>query len=145
MLNKRKETQLKHPKVWWLKGQRTRDESGETYLLPDSTLNPDATASKLLHFCARAPFPSPDSWNNTRFDSVLASNHISIHFLGYQDFCNKNTSKYVFAFYWYKPVSMVWLSLCIPVRNTGVIFPPRKKKIHSESLGRGWVSLLQRL
>lgn len=124
--------------VWWLKGYRTRDESAETCLLPNSTLMPNTTVSKLLHLCARASFPSPDSWNNTHF----ASNHVSIHF---QDSCNKNTSKYVRAFYWYKIVSMVWLSLFVPVRNLGVIFPPRKKKTYSESLGRGWVSLLQML
>lgn len=67
------------------------------------------------------------------------------HFLGYQDSCNRNTSKHVFVFYWYKLVSTVWLSLCLPLRNTGVIFPPKKKKTHSESLGREWVSLLQML
>lgn len=70
---------------------------------------------------------------------------MSVHFPGYQDSCNKNISKYAFAFYWFKLVSMVWLSLCIPVSNIGVIFPSRKKKTYSESLGRGWVSLLQML
>lgn len=68
---------------------------------------------------------------------------MSMHFLGYQGSCNKNTSKYVSAFCWYKVVSMVWLSLCIPIRNKGVIFPPRKEKTYSESLARGWVSLLR--
>lgn len=68
---------------------------------------------------------------------------MSMHFLGYQGSCNKNTSKYVSAFCWYKVVSMVWLSLCIPIRNKGVIFPLRKEKTYSESLARGWVSLLR--
>lgn len=53
---------------------------------------------------------------------------MSMHFLGYQGSCNENTSKCVSAFYWYKVVSMVWLSLCIAIRNKGVIFPLRKEK-----------------